>query len=352
MSLFHYLTLTWLMICWPTLSIAAEGQESAATDWCSRYGKLAPLAAVEVASGVFLIEGQLEEVFASSHGHVANVTFIVGETGVAVIDTGANVKVGCRIHRTIRQHTNLPIRYVINTHVHLDHIFGNAAFVSDTPIFIAHEKFPTALAAKGRHYQARLEAKWDAPQPIISPTRLVRRQKPMSPKQQNRAKSKKDDSGLDSVQPGPAAKRIKSIVLGKRVLQLEALEKGHTDHDLLVLDVKTNTLVAGDVLFDTHCPVIDGSLLGWRQILTNLRSRRVSIFIPGHGSARRTPQALENTDRYLARVETEVRVAVHKQLGMMKASLSLAQAESHRWKLCDIFHARNIISAYAELEWE
>ena len=92
----------------------------------------------EVAPGVFVHAGRHEYADRDNHGDVANIGFIVGAEAVAVIDTGNSPTIGNGLRDAIRQRTNLPIRYVINTHMHPDHIFGNAAFAEDHPAFIAH----------------------------------------------------------------------------------------------------------------------------------------------------------------------------------------------------------------------
>src|SRR5262245_47258804 len=74
--------------------------------------------------------------------------------GMAVIDTLGSAVARREVRDAIRAVTNKPIRYVINTHMHPDHVFGNAAFKEDDPVYVGHHKLARALASRAERYLA------------------------------------------------------------------------------------------------------------------------------------------------------------------------------------------------------
>ena len=110
------------------------------------------------------------------HDDIANIGFIVGKRCVAVIDTGGSMRIGRALRAAIRQRTRLPVCYVINTHVHVDHVLGNAAFEQDRPKYVGHAALAAAITRSRdfflQHYPQDLDPPASAAQ-IIGPDTTV-----------------------------------------------------------------------------------------------------------------------------------------------------------------------------------
>ncbi|MFB9268206.1 quinoprotein relay system zinc metallohydrolase 2 [Bradyrhizobium erythrophlei] len=288
---------------------------------------LAPLPApmIEVAPGLHVRRGVTEDAAAGNFDGIANLGFIIGRDAVAVIDPGGSLHDGRSLLLAIRARTQLPIRYVVLSHVHPDHIFGAAAFRQDGAIFIGHAELPQQLAARGDFYRAGLERLLGAAEAgdVVSPTMLVRHGQPLE---------------LD---------------LGGRSLVLTAHPPAHTVCDLSVLDKPSGILLASDLLFVDRVPALDGDLNGWLAALAAMRASGIRHAVPGHGPPLVEVQdAIAPLERYLALLRDETRAAIKKGLPIEDAAISVAQSERTRWPLFDAYNGRNVIEAYRRLEWE
>jgi glyoxylase-like metal-dependent hydrolase (beta-lactamase superfamily II) len=99
--------------------------------------------------------------------------------------------------------------------------------------------------------------------------------------------------------------------------------------------------------------VIDGSLKGWIEVTEELRRTAAARVVPGHGSVTEDwPGALDPQGRYLRSLLDEIRATLAAGGRMEAAVETVGRAERGKWLLFDDYHARNIVTAFAELEWE
>ncbi len=277
---------------------------------------------VQVAAGIYVRPGHAAVVFEGDE--VANLGFIVGDRCVAVVDTGGSVAEGRALDCAIRAVSDRPVCYVINTHVHPDHLLGNAAFARPGVEFLGHAKLPRALALRGDLYLERASAherrEIDASQ-IIFPERTVA--------------------------------SVVKLDIGGRALTVRAHQSAHTDHDLSVVDSGTNTVFLGDLLFLEHLPVIDGSINGWIDELEQLSGIPMNYVVPGHGPPRAAwPAAARPSLAYLTGLRKSVRAWIASGGDLASAQDTIDGPQGEEWLLDEHYHERNVGAAFAELEWE
>ena len=285
-----------------------------------------PLPVTAIAPGIYVFQGRHELMSEANGGQIANIGFIVGRSAVAVIDTGGSVAEGRALLASIRQVTPLPVAYVVNTHMHPDHIFGNAAFQGERGVrFVGHHALAAALAQRRDQYLT-------ANAGLLGP-KLI--------------------GAVKIIPPDLTVDGTLALDLGGRTITVTAWPVAHTDNDVTVLDGETGTLFAGDLVFMGHLPVIDGRLTGWLAVMDLLAKLPVERVVPGHGPAAvPLAAALADQRRYLERLASDLRAIIKEGGDLSAAAASAGQAERGRWSLFEEYNARNATAGFAELEWE
>ncbi|MFT4583090.1 MAG: quinoprotein relay system zinc metallohydrolase 2 [Gammaproteobacteria bacterium] len=276
----------------------------------------------EVAAGVFVHRGRHVDVADIERGDSANIGFIVGTQCVAVVDTGGAIATGRALLSAIEMQSTRPVCYVINTHVHFDHVLGNAAFSHLNVEFVGHRNSADAMVASRSYFEEEFtrELASDKPNGVIVPTLMVR-----------------DRLRLD---------------LGERTLLLAAHNRSHSDTDLTVLDEKTSTLFTGDLVFVERLPIIDGELKGWLRWLDSYTAKRFTRIVPGHGPTNVPwPDAAQPIAHYLQTLLVDGRAAIRNGTFLEDAIDSMSLEAAEPWQV-NARHSRNVSRVFRELEWE
>jgi quinoprotein relay system zinc metallohydrolase 2 len=276
----------------------------------------------DLGNGIYVHHGAHLDIDTGYQGDICNISFVVGSKGVAVIDTGGSLKVGNHLHAAIRKVTSLPVLYVINTHVHPDHIYGNAAFIADKPQFIGHAKLADAMQLREEVYD-KLNVRYLG------------------------------DDAKGSVIVKPTIKAPIELDLGDRILKVTPYATAHTNTDVTVVDSKTQTLFTGDLLFIDRTPVIEGDIKGLIAAIDTLKTYPVKQVVPGHGPYTKDWQAaLDKEQHYLNVLLSDVRSSIQKGKSMEQTMETAAASEKDKWVLFDVANRRNVNLIYPMLEWE
>ena len=192
-----------------------------------------------------------------------NVTVIEGEAGLLVVDTNASTKAAEEVIADLHRLSARPVVGLVNTHEHVDHVFGNAAFreeYGDVPI-TAHEVAAFNTIPHGEQVQASSVARGDHRADEIAETSIV-----------------PADHTFSSVA---------TIDLGDRAVELVHPGRGHTGGDLVVRIDDADVVLAGDLVEESAAPAYgdDCFPLAWPRSL-DLALELIgpeTVVVPGHG---------------------------------------------------------------------
>ena len=277
----------------------------------------------EIAPGVFVHIGKHLDVDEGYDGDICNIGFIVGDDAIAVIDTGGNYLVGNQLRQYITENFKQPIKYVINTHAHLDHVYGNIYF--DEVVIYGHKNLPKAMQLRANIYEQlneKYQGKVASSSPLVLATKLV-------------------EIGQDV-----------DLDLGNRKITLSAYPVAHSEADLTVYDQKTQVLWSGDLVFIERTPSIDGNIHGYIKALQFINELEISQIIPGHGIPSSKEYATQAMLGYLMTLRDDIRQYIDDGKSLEYALEHAVQSEKEKWLLFDIQNKRNVNQVYLMMEWE
>ncbi|WBX71057.1 MBL fold metallo-hydrolase [Tenacibaculum retecalamus] len=191
-------------------------------------------------------------------GWNSNSHFVITKKGVLLFDTGSSELIGNKIKKAIKSVTDKPVRWVINSHSHADHWFGNAAFINEDVEIIASNQ---AMTTMKKHGQPSLEFYTKVTKGTIGSTKLV------YPTLLLTQGEKRNFGGID--------------------VEFIFSNDGHSPGDILMWLPKQKIIFGGDVLSSDWMPVITGhgNVPNLIKILYTIAKLNPNIVLTGHGEA-------------------------------------------------------------------
>jgi glyoxylase-like metal-dependent hydrolase (beta-lactamase superfamily II) len=260
-------------------------------------------------------------------GFISNAVAIVTDEGVIVVDTLGSPSLAQRFLEEIRRVTDQPVKTVIVTHYHADHIYGLQVFEELGAEIIAPGGFQDYLDSPAA--DERLEERRFSLSPWVNEeTRLVR--------------------------PDRVIVEQTELSLGGVNLDILYLGPAHSDGDLAVLVKPDQVLISGDLIFEGRVPFTGSADTGrWLEALENLDQVGIEALIPGHGPAAREPaEAVARTLEYLRYTREVMAEAVDEMTPFSEAYQAADWSRFERLPAFGATHRRNAYGIYLSLEQE
>jgi cyclase len=276
----------------------------------------------------FLLKQIAPSVFAAIHNpnakepSFANAGFVIGDDGVAVIDTFANSGAASLLLSEIRRRTKLPVRFVINTHYHSDHVAGNRVFADAGATVIAQRNVRNWIHAEN------LRLLGDTPKPELK-------------------------TFVESLMaPTVVYTEAMTLHLGAREIYVRSYP-GHTGGDSVVVIPDANVAFGGDLLWRDAVPnMVDASARLWIETLEAMAKNGAAFtFVPGHGDVGTASEVLVFRD-YLAtlhKLVADARSQSKSGKALSDTVLPALGAKYGKWEYFSYLAPLNIEHMEAEL---
>ncbi|MFQ5798325.1 MAG: MBL fold metallo-hydrolase [Bacteroidota bacterium] len=234
-----------------------------------------------------------------------NAAIIINSDDVLIVDSHVSPAAAWALLRELKSITSKPVRYVINTHFHFDHVHGNQVFPEDVEI-IGHE-FTREMIATGKSKSGRAYVRYagrvperiaDLENQLISaadPEQKVKLQKQLFIYENYFEAT----NAVIPTLPNVTFKRSMTLYRGGREIRLLFLGRGHTGGDVLVYLPKERILITGDLLTAGLAYMGDGYLKEWAETLERLKKLEIDVILPGHGEPFAEKEKIDHFQAYL-----------------------------------------------------
>jgi cyclase len=253
----------------------------------------------------------------------ANSLIVVGDSGVLVVDAQFTRLATNQTIGAIRRITSKPVRYVVNTHWHDDHVAGNQVYRDSFPDvrFISHANTRADLIALGAPNR---RGTWDAAGPFTAQFERMLAQglggdsTPVVPNERAAMENTiavarqylAERDGFRETLADLTFTRSMWLDLGGRRVELKYFGNANTRGDAVVIVPDSHVIATGDLLVHPVPFAFNAYISGWIAALDSISARKPAVLLPGHGPVMRDESYLKQVRRMLARVRDETGKAV------------------------------------------
>lgn len=276
-----------------------------------------------VADGTWFVQGHSAMGSAANQNYISNAAFVVADGGVLVIDALGSPPLARQLLAKIREVTPLPVRYVVATHCHADHIYGLQVFRELGATIVGHVGCRDYLSSDTA--RQRLDISREELFPWVDEnTRLVA-----------------PDLWLG--EGGSEADLL--LHIGRREFRVRHAGPSHTAEDLIVHDATTGVLFAGDIVFRGRVPYVGlADSRRWISAIGRMLDLQPRVLVPGHGPLSQEPGVdLQLTRDYLLHLRKTMGDAARNLEPFDEA---YARADWSRFAALPLFAAVNRMNAY------
>jgi glyoxylase-like metal-dependent hydrolase (beta-lactamase superfamily II) len=276
----------------------------------------------------------------------ANSAFIINDTDVVVVDTTLTPGTAKELLAALRKLTNKPVKYVINTHWHDDHIMGNQVFRTAFPAaeFIAHANTRAYLPTTGLTNRKNAMSPQGYPGFINALRNSLEKNEslfggPLSDEERTTYASDlriaesymAENPGVEIVLPTMTFEEGLTLHEGGREIQIKYLGRGHTSGDIVVYLPQEGIVVAGDLVI-SPVPYVGNPQShpgDWSATLDKLIALPHKTIIPGHGPLLRDDAYVQLMARLFKSIKLQVEAAIARgeDLEHTRKSIDLAEFE-------------------------
>ena len=258
-------------------------------------------------------------------GFISNAGFVVTSDGVVVFDALGTPSLAKAMLSEIQKITDKPVKLVIVSHYHADHIYGLQVF---------KEQGAQIWAPKGT---------WDYLDSEAAPNLLNARRMSLYPWV---------NSKTYLVEPDRIIDQDTEFSLGGHQFLLTYFGKVHSEGDMSLLSLNDQTLYSGDIIFEGRIPFVgDADIIKWSKTLDRVRNIEMEYFVPGHGMASDQPQeTMDLTYRYLNFLLKQLTAAVDEMTPFDEVYEAIDWSEFEDEPAFDAANRKNAYAVYLYLE--